>query len=98
MKDIEIFYTINDINQDPKIEEIHIKESYIEDGLVWFDGIGEDGQWVGFNERAVGTEFFINLCEAAKKYSEYLMCTKSPNEDNTNVTYDYFNETMNVGK
>ena len=98
MKDIEIFYTINDINQNPKIEEIHIKESYIEDGLVWFDGVGEDGRWVGFNEKAIGTEFFSNLCEAAKKYSEYLMCSKTTKEMTPELPYDYFNETMNVGK
>jgi hypothetical protein len=98
MKDIKTFYTINDFDQHPRIEEIHITEVTIENGKIFFDGIGEDGRWVGFNEKAIGTEFFVNLCEAAKKYSEYLMCIKLPNEDNTNVAYDYFNETMNVGK
>ena len=98
MKDIKKFYTITDLDRHPRIEEIRITAVTIEHGEIFFDGIDEQGKWVGFTEKAVGTEFFISLCEAAKKYSEYLMCAKAPNKDNTNIVYDYFNETMNVSK
>ena len=99
MKDIKTFYTINSFNQGPRVEEIYITETTIENGKIYFDGTGEDGRWVGFSEDAVGQEFFVNLNEVAKRYSEILMCDRQPQKPkNPQVPYDYFNETMNVGE
>lgn len=96
MKDIKKFYTITDFDRHPKIEEIRITAATIENGEIFFDGIDEQGKWIGFTEKAIGTDFFISLCEAAKKYSEYFMHIKAPEEVSNKTPYDYFNETMNV--
>ena len=72
MKDIKVFYEIKQIYSETAIEEIKIEEVTIEDGKLWFKGTDKDGYEVLFSDKCVGTDFFINLEDAKRVYSEII--------------------------
>lgn len=70
MKDIKVFYEIKQTYSETSIEEIKIEEVTIEDGELWFRGFDKDGYEVLFSDKCIGMDFFINLEDAEKVYSE----------------------------
>ena len=70
---IDFYVIVTENRTTPIVEKVTVTAITKNDEDTFYDAVDENGKWVGFSERAIGTDFFPTFTEAVKKLSELLV-------------------------